>query len=493
MNNYENLEIEQKDLLLLEKDFRIFKLENELAQLKRMIFGSKSERFVSSVNPSQLTLEITTEENIITPVEEKTVVETHERVNKKNKNHHGRQLLPESLPREVTTIYPEGYDETSTEKPIGVEVTEILEEIPGKFYVKRFERLKFKTEEGKIVIGELPVRLIEKGLFGEKLITRILIGKYCDHIPLHREQQRLKRAGIDIPYSTIVDVPRQVIAKLASLYGELKTQTMSSTYIQVDETPHPVLDSSVKKKTHRGYLWVYRSPEKKLVLFDYRKGRGREGPRELLENFSGFLQSDGYPVYDEFGLKNNITLIGCMAHARRYFEKALDSNREPAAYFIKRLQEVYAVEREIKQNNIIGDEIIALRKEESLPVLNELEQWLKEKLNTVTPKSPLGTAIGYSLSRWKKLTAYTNESFLEIDNNLVENAIRPTVLGRKNYMFSGSHEGASRSAMMYSFIGSCKINGINPAEWLEDILLKISDTKLNELVSLLPNAWKKSE
>jgi transposase len=478
---------------ITELKFRNYQLAQEIAQLKRMIFGSKSERFIASNNPAQLSLGINLEENSITPVIQKTVVDAHERSTKKNTNHKGRQPFPPSLPREVTTIYPEGYDENTSAKSIGVEVTEILEEIPGKFYVKRFERLKFKTEDGKIVIGELPSRIIEKGLFGEKLMVRILVGKYCDHIPLHREQQRLRRAGIDLPYSTIVDVGRQVVPKMVSLYSELQNQALSSYYIHVDETPHPVMDSNVKKKTHRGYLWVYQSPEKKLVLFDYRKGRGREGPRELLENYSGYLQTDGYAVYDEFGLKDDVILIGCMAHARRYFEKALDSNREPAEYFIKRLQEVYAVEREIKQTNITGEAIIALRKKESLPVLNELEQWMKEKLNTVTPKSPLGTAIGYSLSRWKKLTAYLNESFLEIDNNLVENAIRPTVLGRKNYMFAGSHEGAQRSAMMYSFMGSCKINGINPEEWLEDVLIKLPDTKITDLASLLPNVWKKSE
>jgi len=228
------------------------------------------------------------------------------------------------------------------------------------------------------------------------------------------------------------------------------------------------------------------------VCLDYRKGRGTEGPKELLENFSGFLQTDGYAVYDEFGLNKNITLTECLAHARRYFEKALDSNREPAAYVIKQLQEVYAVEREIKQNNITGEEIVLMRKERSLPVMNELELWLKENSlsGKTTPQSPLGKAISYSLSKWKKLTEYIYHPFLEIDNNLVENAIRPTVLGKKNYMFSGSHNGAERSAIIYSFIGSCKINGINPEEWLEDVLRKINDTKLSQLHELLPQNWK---
>ena len=265
-----------------------------------------------------------------------------------------------------------------------------------------------------------------------------------------------------------------------------------SNYLQADETPHPVLDANVKEKTHRGYLWVYRSVEKRLVLFDYNKSRGKDGPRKILKKFKGFLQSDGYSVYDEFGLKEDITLVGCMAHARRYFEKALDSNKTEASYFISRLQEVYAVERTIREEELKGEEIILIRKEKALPVLNELGQWLKENIIHHPPQTPIGKAMAYSLSRWNKLTEYIGDPLLEIDNNLVENAIRPTVLGRKNYLFSGSHEGAERSAMIYSFIGSCKINNINPSEWLADVLVKIKDTKSSELYTLLPNFWKKS-
>ena len=179
-----------------------------------------------------------------------------------------------------------------------------------------------------------------------------------------------------------------------------------------------------------------------------------------------------------------------MAHARRYFEKALVDHKELAEYFITRLQAVYKVEREIRDENKSDEEIILLRKEKSLPVLNELEKWLNEHSNE-PPSTPIGKAIAYTLSRWKKLTIYIDHPFLEIDNNLVENAIRPTVLGRKNYLFSGSHESAQRTAMFYSFIGSCKMNGINPQEWLMDVLIKLPETKSSELHTLLPNYWKK--
>ena len=475
---------------LLEKESRLEQVEFELAQLKRMIFGAKSERFVPSAHPSQLNL---LEQPVAEGVnEEVVVVDKHERKKKKEK-HPVRLPFPTSLPREVTVIYPQGFDHNTTQKPIGEEVTEVLEEIPGKFYVKKTVRLKFANPNGEgVVIGPLPSRPIDKGLFGTLLLTRIIIEKYCDHLPLYRQLERMKRAGVKLAYSTVADVPAQIGELLEPLYNELIKQALSAKYIGVDETPHPVLDKDVKQKTHRGYFWVYQAVEQRLVLFDYKLGRGKNGPAELLKNFKGFLQTDGYQVYEDYGKREDITLVGCMAHARRYFEKALDSHREKAQHVIELLQKVYAIEREIKDQKLDEGEIISLRNQRSLPVLTELKQWLDEHLYSVTPQSPLGKAIGYMHSRWENLTRYLNHGFLQIDNNLVENAIRPTVLGRKNFLFSGSHEAAQRSAMFYSFIGSCKMNNINPEEWLADVLEKIKDTKTSQLHTLLPNNWKKS-
>jgi transposase len=455
-----------------------------------MIFGAKSERFVPVAHPSQLNL---LEEPAVESVERETIiVDRHER-NKKKEKHPVRQPFPSSLPRQVTVIYPEGFDQNSTQKPIGEEITEVLEEIPGKFFVKKIIRPKYADPNGEgILIAELPSRPIDKGLFGTLLLTRIIIEKYCDHLPLYRQLERMKRAGIKLAYSTVADVPAQIGELLEPLYLALAGEVLTSRYIGVDETPHPVLDKDVKQKTHRGYFWVYQSVEQRLVLFDYKPGRGKNGPAEFLKDFKGFLQTDGYQVYEEYGKRDGIELVGCMAHARRYFEKALDSHRDMSQHVLSLLQNVYAVEREIKEQNCSDQETIELRNKRSAPILSELKQWLDDHLYSVTPQSPLGKAIGYMHSRWDNLTRYLKHGFLQKDNNLVENAIRPTVLGRKNYLFSGSHEAAQRSAMFYSFIGSCKMNGINPEEWLADVLDKIKDTKFSQLHSLLPNIWKKS-
>jgi transposase len=471
---------------------KVTSLQFQIDELRRLIFGSKSERFISSVHPSQLSLlEIPRQDQ--QPAAPTITINKHERtVNGSKENHPVRSPFPEELPREDIYIYPDGYDASTTEKPIGEEVTEVLDEIPGKFIVKRYHKLKFASREGGITIGRMPSRPIEKGLFGELLLARILIDKYVDHLPLYRQQQRFTRAGITLAASTLGDVPRQCGQLMEALYNELIRQVLESTYLQADETPHPVQDSRVKGKTHRGFFWVYRSVEQRLVLFDYREGRGRDGPQELLKNYKGFIQTDGYGVYDLFENKPGITLTGCMAHARRYFEKALGNDNARAEYFINRIQDLYSLERKIRNEQLKDEQILALRKEQAVPVLQELECWLEENILQVTPSTPIGKAIAYALSRWKKLIAYVDHARLEIDNNLVENAIRPTVVGRKNYMFSGSHDGARRSAMMYSFFGSCKMNHVNPQQWLPDVLQSLPDTKSSQLFKLLPNNWKQS-
>ena len=467
---------------------KIGNMQFQIDQMKRMIFGAKRERFVANKDENQLSLPFDVEPEADPEKEEETI--TYVRKKKKRENHPGREALPTHLPVEEIIIEPK--EDTTGMKCIGREITEKLELIPAKLYIKRYIRPKYikaQDEESinfKGVIGDLPVFPIEKGIAGSSLLSQIMIDKFVDHLPIYRQIERFKREQVKISSSTINGWQESVCNLLEPLYEALKYRVLSQGYLQVDESPIQVLDKNKKGKTHRGYHWVYHSPLEKTVLFDYRDGRSREGPSELLKNFKGYLQSDGYIVYDSFEKKEGITLLNCMAHARRGFEKALDYDKKKAEHAMDLFQKIYAVERKAKEGNMSSEERYALRLDESLPKLNELGKWMAETYKTVLPKSPIGQAIAYCIPRWDKLINYLNDGSLEIDNNNVENAIRPLAIGRKNYLFAGSARGAQRAAMFYSFFGTCKKNNVNPYEWLKKVLDVIPQHKVNKLHELLP-------
>ncbi len=394
--------------------------------------------------------------------------------------------LPASLPREQVIIEPT--ENVSGWIKIGEEVTEELERIPGKLFVKQYIRPKYARPDGEgVVIGELPSRPIDKGIAGPGLLAQIIIDKYTDHLPIHRQVQRFEREGIKLPASTLTDWISATCALLEPLYEVLRKEILSCTYLQADETPIKVLDKDKKGTTHRGYHWVYHAPQERLVLFDYREGRGREGPQECLKDFKGYLQTDGYVVYEDFANKPGITLLSCMAHARRKFDEAKDNDLVRASYVLTEMQKLYALERQAKESDLSADELCGLRQQQAIPVLDNLKTWMLENYKAVLPQSVIGQAMHYSLQRWDKLSLYTTDARLRIDNNLVENAIRPVAIGRKNYLFAGSHNGARRAAMLYSFLGTCKMNHINPFDWLKDVLIKIPQHPVNKIELLIPN------
>lgn len=461
-------------------------LRHELDQLKRLVFGSRHERFVPATPQEQLALGLAVETKQPGPV---VAVQTIEYTRKKKeateKIQTGRMRLPADLPREQVILEPT--EDVSGLKKIGEEITEELERIPGKLFVRQYVRPKYARPQGEgVVIAELPARPIDKGIPGPGLLAQIVIDKYTDHLPVHRQLQRFEREGIKLSSSTLTDWIGGTCALLEPLYEALKKQVLSSDYLQADETPIKVLDKNKKGTTHRGYHWVYHSPLKRMVLFDYREGRGREGPQEILNGFKGWLQADGYAVYEGFDRKPDVTLLHCMAHARRKFDEAKDNDLARASYALTEIQKLYALEREAKMNGLPAEERLTLRKEKAVGILTGLNVWMLENYKAVLPRSTIGQALHYSLERWDKLMLYTTNGILEIDNNLVENAIRPVAVGRKNYLFAGSHNGAARAAMLYSFLGTCKINGVNPFVWLRATLEKIPNHPVNQLTDLLP-------
>ena len=463
-------------------------LEQELANLKRLIFGQKRERFVpADSNQMDLELELNGEP-LPTPAEPVTEEIAYTRRKKQEKNKPSRNALPAHLPRDVVVIEPT--EDTAGMQKIGEEITEELEYTPATLRVTQYVRPKYaKPNSDGVVIGKLPSRPIEKGKPGPGLLAHVAISKFVDHQPLYRQSQMLKRQGVEIARSTLGDWITAVCDILEPLHALHRDNVLSSAYLMADETPIRVLDYKKKGKSHLGYHWVYYDPLSRQVLFDYRQGRGREGPQDCLKNFAGLLQTDGWQAYELFEGHEKIVLFSCWAHARRKFTEALENDPERANYALGEIQKLYAIERRAREAELAPDARRTLRQEHALPILKELEAWLRQNHLTTLPESKIGKAITYALKRWDKLVRYVDYGQIEIDNNLIENAIRPVALGRKNYLFAGLHEGAARAAMLYSLLATARQHSIEPFAWLRDVLARIADYPHKHLAQLLPLNW----
>ena len=458
-------------------------LQHEYDTLKRMVFGAKSERFVPT-DSSQLPLFGIPAAEKPEP-EKETITYSRNKSSNSEKNQPVRLALPADLPRVEQVIEPN--EDLTGAKKIGEVISEYLEYTPGKLHVEKIVRPKYiLSESQRIVIGELPSLPIPRSNVGPGLLAQIMVGKFVDHNPFHRQIQQFKRQGVNIAESTMNDWFTAMCRLLEPLYDRLKLRVQQADYLMGDETPIPVLTNDKPNATHKGYHWVYLAPLENLVCFDYRQGRGREGPEEFLKDVHGALQTDGYAAYNSFEKSGKLILLSCMAHARRKFDQAKDGDRERAEQALKLFQALYEVEREAREQNLSYDERKTLRQNKSVEKLQEIEAWMKENIIQVLPKSAIGQAIAYTLNLWPRLIRYTEDGRYEIDNNLVENSIRPVALGRKNYLFAGSHEGAKRAAMMYSFLGTCKRNNVEPFAWLKDVLTRIPDWSIQRLDELLP-------
>lgn len=498
-NNQSKVEININDLLKQNADYKleIEKLKRELDYFKRIILGKKSERYISEEAPlppntlftqmdQEAALSITKEE-LENATEETTI--TVKRIIKKSG---GGKELPAHLHREITVIEPE--EKTDDMKCIGRVVTEELEYTPGIMHVNRIERPKYiDSKTTKIIIAPMPSRPVEKCIVGPKMMSDMIIKKYEDHLPLYRQIQAIKRNHqVDLSRSTVGNWNKEYIEVLEPLYEALQKLVYQSHYIQNDESTIKVQTEATKenpKNIHLGYMWVSHAHAEKIVYFSYQKGRSGESFRSHLPQYKGLLQTDGYNVYEQIRYDDQITLLSCWAHALRKFDQARSNDPKTAEYVLKEIQKLYNIERQAKEDGITPEQRKEVRQSKSKEILEHLEKYLNANSGLVLPSSAIGIAIEYTIKRWTKLVEYINHGEAEIDNNIVENSIRPLALGRKNYLFAGSHDSAQRSAMMYSFIGTCKINGINPTHWLYDIFLRIKDHPINKIEELLPQNW----
>lgn len=458
-------------------------------QLRRLIFGSKRERFIpeAKIEGNQLSLfEAEAIEKAVLEEQEKIRVEYERK--KKVKEHPGRLALPSHLP--VKEIILEPTEDVSDLKCIGQEITDELDYTPAKLHINRYIRNKYITREDenlnqKQIIAPLN-RPIHKCIASAKLLSMIFTNKYQYHLPVYRTRQMLIQMGITIPDSTLDSWVRLGAELIRPLFAIHKKYVFGESYQMIDESPIKVQDREKAGSCHQGYMWVRYAPLSKAVLFEYYKSRSTKGPIDDLSTFNGFVQTDGYSGYTFLAMQKDLVHLSCWAHARRYFDKALDNDKERATHILKLIQVLYAIEAICKEGNYSYQQRYEYRLDKSLPIINQIGNYIYSQKENCTPRSPIGKAFDYCSNRWISLQNYLKNGMLEIDSNLIENAIRPLALGRKNYLFAGSHDAAANIAMFYSFFGTCLKYEINPQSWLTYILENISKTEPKNYKELLP-------
>jgi transposase len=478
-----------EDVVLLQKRVleltdTVTKLQGEIDFFKRQIFGKKSERFHTITG--QLSLDGMA---VAQPVSLPHRIESALPVERDKKKPVRKAVDESKFEVVVEDVYPEG--NTDEMKYIGVEETIYKVLIDAKIVLKKIKRYKYQKVNGEIVIADMPYRPFAKSAVSSSIISSVVVQKFVDAMPIYRQEQSWKRLGVEFPYSSLSDMQRMGYDLIKPLFDAFKSDILTSEYLQVDESPYKVLSSTKKGASHLGYQWVYLDPIGNRVFYNYQRGRSQKHPSEILKEYNGIIQTDGYSGYNKIASKSDVEQIYCMAHARRYFEKALKNDPDRASYFLSEIQKLYAIEKHIKDFQLVDHEKLLYRKQNALPILDELRCWLDENRKEVTPKSSIGKAIIYSRDRWQGLTAYCNHHFAEIDNNPVERAIRPMVVGRKNYLFAGTDESAERAACFYSFFITCRNNGVNPRAWLEDVFEKIEHLKPSQYHTLFPQNWGK--
>lgn len=488
------------------------KLIDQLAWYRRKFWKASTEKYIPE-DPNQRKIDF---DGLDVLPEEKGIIEkaakeiiSYERKKPEKKSKPVRQPLPDHLRREIEVIEPEGIDDNW--ERIGQEVSEILEYEPGEFYVRQIVRpiyvLKKDFQQSEDASGEeqdpknvktatLPMLPLPRSNAGASLLAELLMGKYMHHLPFHRQIEMLKHAGVSLPASTVNGWFTASSDLLRAMYYRLRELVLSSDYIQVDESTVPVIDNK-KKRAVKAYLWVVRSVMDKLVFFHYDKGsRAQKVVIELLHNFQGAVQTDGYDVYSLYENKKGVLLLGCWAHARRKFNEALKEDKSGAEYALDQIGMLYKVETMADDQDLDYAQRAKLRQRLAYPILVAFEKWLLNYFPKTIPDGRMHRALRYTYNLYQRLSRYHLDGRYEPDNNGVENAIRPLALGRKNFMFCGNHDAAENAAIMYSLFGCCKAVDVNPREWLTDVLTRIPEYNANydlDLADLLPHKWQESK
>lgn len=469
--------------------------ENELLRQKldlliRRIFGSSSEK----LSPDQLELALTLATQpapVETPAPAPRPAAPAPREPR-------RPRIPENLPVVEEVLEPEAVVAAPEQwRRIGEEVSEQLDYEPGRFLRRRLVRPRYVRKadaEAAPVIAPLPARLQERCLATPALLAQVIVSKYCDHLPLYRQEQIFAtRFGVEIPRQTLSRWMGLCAGELEPVAKGIRTGVLGGGYVQLDETPIEYLDPG-RGRTAEGYLWTCARPGGD-VFFHWETTRSAECiPRALGADFTGVVQCDGYRAYDSFARTHArpVRLAACWAHVRRKFHEALKQSRRAAAHFLGQIQALYQVEAQLRASGAGPTLRQAERAARSRMIVARLRRMLEHLKPRHLPQSALGLAISYALSEWEGLTVYLEDGRVEIDNNTVENAIRPTAVGKKNWLFVGDGEAGDRGAILYTVVESCRRRGIDPYEYLKDILTRLPVTLERDRSTLLPENWAKA-
>lgn len=480
----------------------------QLAELKGMLFGKRSERFVPAEEEVKVAIQQTfgpefdsqeVEAILVQPSKESAradaqqAAEKTSRHNKRHKAHKGRRPIPSHI--ETHTIVVDTPGDKTGYKNMGIKKSVYYDYLPGKIIKVVEEHPQYISEDGETILPAAPVkpRMVERGTVGNTLLAYMHTERFVYYVPYYRQLQRFERnMALSFAASTVDHWEEVCYQKLKRLMKPFKRLLEQAGYIKADETTLKYVNDVGKGKASNGWLWVFLAPEIKLILFEFSPSRGHEVPKEILKNFKGTLQADGYSAYGTaFNDNEDVTLMGCLVHIRRGFDKAKKQDKALAEEALTLVGLIYKSEQHADDKKFNTDQRLVMRQKYARPILEKLKTWLEEQQHkNLPPDTPIVKAVNYALNQWDRLRMFLEDGKIDPDNNSVERAIRPVTLFRKNSLFAGNEHGGERAALFYSLVESCKLNGIDPFEYLQDIYERLYDCPASELIQLLPPYWK---
>ena len=482
-------------------------LKYRIKMLERMLYGSKRDRLKLNVSDDQPGLFDDFFKEAVTE-KEAAIKETVDAIEKESDKRREKARKAPSRPQRyqyygleerVRIVNPDGLDLDKYEM-IGKDIVRTIHLEPAKLWVEVTITPIYRHKSDKnqpnpqLYQAKAPQAVIGGNHVGAELLAKIIIDKFRYHLPEYRQVKQYADLGLKFPTSTINDWVHAVAAKLDPVYEAQRKEVLQGDYLQIDEVPWNIIDKPGKQR--KGYAWQFldNRPESHGLYFLYLNGsRAGTIPRAELRNFKGAIQTDGYGVYDFFETQDNVTLLGCMAHVRRKFVEAQNSHPQLAEKAVHWISLLYQLEANLQAENATPERVAAERQAKALPIMEAMNEWMKAVSVQCTPSDPMGKALDYAYKLWPRLRRYADNGIYQIDNNAVERNQRPTVMGRKNYLFSKNDKGAVDNAIFYTLLESCDMVGINPLEWLTHVLNNLhDDTPPEQIKQLLPYYYKKS-